>query len=81
MLACLLPRATVESEFGKLAAWNPFFNGAKALEAKRAAALKASHEVVEDLLEKTRKVRQRALQRTGECTVQWLEFVCGSVLH
>jgi hypothetical protein len=49
-------RATVESEFGKLAAWNPFFDGQAALAAKRAAALQASHEVVSELLERTRKV-------------------------
>jgi hypothetical protein len=46
----------VESEFGKLAAWNPFFDGTAALEAKKAAALQASHEVVDELLERTRKV-------------------------
>jgi hypothetical protein len=51
-------RATVESEFGKLAAWNPFFDGQAALAAKRAAALAACHEVVSELLEKTRKVRR-----------------------
>jgi hypothetical protein len=49
----------VESEFGKLAAWNPFFDGQAALAAKRAAALQASHEVVSELLEKTRKVRRQ----------------------
>eukprot|EP00882_Tetradesmus_deserticola_P011686 GHRQ01012364.1.p1 GENE.GHRQ01012364.1~~GHRQ01012364.1.p1 ORF type:complete len:311 (+),score=127.78 GHRQ01012364.1:1420-2352(+) len=48
-------RATVESEFGKLAAWNPFFDGRAAVEAKAAAALKDSHDVVNELLEKTRK--------------------------
>lgn len=39
------------------AAWNPFFNGKAALEAKRVEAARISQEVVEDLLERTRKVR------------------------
>lgn len=38
------------------AAWNPFFNGKAALEAKRVEAARISQEVVEDLLERTRKV-------------------------
>lgn len=54
-LKSALGRATVESEFGSLAAWNPFFDGAAALAKKKAAALQASHDVVSELLERTRK--------------------------
>jgi hypothetical protein len=39
-------------------AWNPLFNGRAALEAKRVEAARISQEVVEDLLERTRKVGQ-----------------------
>lgn len=40
-----------------LAAWNPFFDGKAALAKKAAEAAAVSHEVVEELLERTRKVR------------------------
>jgi hypothetical protein len=53
----LSSRATVKGEFGTLAAWNPFFDGQAALAAKAEAAFKDSNQVVEELLEKTRRVR------------------------
>jgi hypothetical protein len=37
-------------------AWNPLFDGKAALEAKKLEAVRTSQEVVEDLLERTRKV-------------------------
>jgi hypothetical protein len=48
---CLLPRA-----FCSPAAWNPFFDGKAALARKMAESVATSQEVVEDLLERTRKV-------------------------
>lgn len=48
-------RATVASEFGRLAAWNPFFDGKAALDAKLDASITACSEIVNDLLERTRK--------------------------
>lgn len=38
-------------------ALNPFFDGKAALSAKAAESARISHEVVEELLERTRKVR------------------------
>lgn len=58
MDALVLPyRATVKSEFGTLAAWNPIFNGQAALAAKAEAAFRDSNQVVDEMLEKTRRVR------------------------
>jgi hypothetical protein len=42
------------------AAWNPLFDGKAALEAKKLEAARTSQEVVEDLLERTRKVGHTA---------------------
>eukprot|EP00775_Hariotina_reticulata_P009541 gene9541-9705_t len=47
--------ATVKGEFGTLASWNPFFDGQAALAAKAEAAFKQSNEVVQEMLEKTRR--------------------------
>ncbi|KAF8059389.1 cypD [Scenedesmus sp. PABB004] len=54
-LKAAIGTATVKSEFGQLAAVNPFFDGKAALAAKKAAAVKAAQEVVNELLERTRK--------------------------
>eukprot|EP00878_Enallax_costatus_P002291 GHUV01002466.1.p1 GENE.GHUV01002466.1~~GHUV01002466.1.p1 ORF type:complete len:1154 (+),score=313.19 GHUV01002466.1:119-3580(+) len=47
--------ATIQSEFGKAAALNPFFDGKEALADKLAAAIKTCEDTVDDMLEKTRK--------------------------
>lgn len=81
----MLCRATVESEFGKLAAWNPFFNGKAALAAKKAEAVATAQDVVNELLEKTRKVgkaaRHNHLPRGDCCVLGGTVLVCSLQLH
>jgi hypothetical protein len=59
---CSACRATVKSEFGGLSAINPLFDGKAALAAKYNSALGDAHDIVADMLERTRKVSTHTLR-------------------